>query len=549
MNDAGMASPNRTERALRSAVCRFACIAIFFGLLSGPLIGAGRARAQVVPGAFPFQGLLLDAAGQPVTDTVDLEFALFPVISGGTALWSESHPGVLAVDGVYSVNLGSVVPIDAGILSGGAVFLEIEVEGETLAPRQQLLSVPYARVAETAERVGGVPTLFLEQMIAGFAFDGGLPANDDPLEGTEDLDGDGQPNFLDADNDGDGFLDSQEVQAGSGVNLVTPGVVTVTPTSVSSFANTAFTVTGQNLAPLQSVQLGSQFVTPTSATATSLTFSAAPTNESPSVRVRVSLTNGEFGESPPITIATIPPTITAFNPVFLASGQATLLTITGTELVPGTRVEIGALDLTPNAATGTSLTVSIPALPDGNYALRVVHPNGLSASRTIYAASGTNAKLVFVTQGTWTGNLGGVAGADAKCQAEATAASVPGTFRAWISTASTSPAQRFSQTAGPYLLADGTLLATSWADLTDGTLLVPPRVPVAGAALPSFVRVWTGTQFNGTALTATADHCSGWTSTSGTGRQGYAHVASAWSDVFPSQSCGQTDVRLYCFQD
>ena len=80
---AGMPDPMCIEGVLRGAARRFAYLAIFVGLLSLPLLGSVPARAQQVPGAFPFQGLLLDAAGQPVTDTVDLEFALFPAISGG----------------------------------------------------------------------------------------------------------------------------------------------------------------------------------------------------------------------------------------------------------------------------------------------------------------------------------------------------------------------------------------------------------------------------------------------------------------------------------
>ena len=153
--------------------------------------------SAAVPSAVPFQGLLLDTAGQPVTDNVDLDFALFAGLSGGTALWSESHLGVAVTDGVYSADLGSTTPIDAAVLAAGPVFLEIKVEGETLVPRQQLLAVPYARVAETVERVGDYSSLYLEQILAGVSFDGGLPENNDPLEGTGDLDGDGRPNFLD----------------------------------------------------------------------------------------------------------------------------------------------------------------------------------------------------------------------------------------------------------------------------------------------------------------------------------------------------------------
>src|SRR5207248_2675590 len=42
-------------------------------------------------------------------------------------------------------------------------------------------------------------------------------------------------------------------------------------------------------------------------------------------------------------------------------------------------------------------------------------------------------KRVFVTSVMYDGNLGGLAGADAKCQARATAASLSGTYKAWLS--------------------------------------------------------------------------------------------------------------------
>ena len=60
------------------------------------------------------------------------------------------------------------------------------------------------------------------------------------------------------------------------------------------------------------------------------------------------------------------------------------------------------------------------------------------------------------------GDLGGLAGADAKCQARAMAAGLTGTFRAWLSDATNSPSSRFPQDAGPYLLVNGGLVANNW---------------------------------------------------------------------------------------
>ncbi|MHA1529067.1 MAG: hypothetical protein ACTSVG_08600, partial [Alphaproteobacteria bacterium] len=70
-----------------------------------------------------------------------------------------------------------------------------------------------------------------------------------------------------------------------------------------------------------------------------------------------------------------------------------------------------------------------------------------------------NGKTVFVTSASFNGTLGGLTGADAKCQAEADgpASIVPsGTYLAWLSDGTDSPNTRFTKTAHPYLLPDGT---------------------------------------------------------------------------------------------
>ena len=84
------------------------------------------------------------------------------------------------------------------------------------------------------------------------------------------------------------------------------------------------------------------------------------------------------------------------------------------------------------------------------------------------------------------GNLGGLAGADAICQARAEAAgslAAPGTYLAWLSDAGggvdppVSPSTRFIQASVPYRLVNGTIVAASWSDLVDGSWRRPSRSP------------------------------------------------------------------------
>lgn len=540
-------SPSSNGDAPRRSL-RFAWILLLLAILV-PLANAAPARAAV-PSAVPFQGLLLDPAGQPVTDQVDLDFALFGGLSGGTALWSETHLGVAVTDGVYSVDLGATTPIDAAILAAGPVFLEIRVDGETLVPRQQLLAVPYARVAETVESVGGFSTLYLEQMIEDYSFDGGLPPNTDPREGTGDADGDGKANFLDADNDDDFIPDANEVVAGSDVNRTTPRLLTVTPSSVTSYVPNVLTLTGTNLSTLQSVQFGSETPTPTDVTPTSFKIEVTPNHLAATRVVVATLANGESGQSGPVATTNLAPTIASVTPSGLIELQATQVVIAGTNFVPGTTVAAAGIALTPSSMTPTSITVTIPPRPVGQTSLVVTHPNGLSASTSLLVGTSNEEITVFLTQTLFPGgNLGGLSGADAVCQAEADAASLPGTYRAWLSDSATDAGLRVGISVGAYVMPNGVRIANSWADLTDLSLITGINVLANGTVVPSpGSRVWTGTRTDGTRYGTTSENCSDWTSNGGTGRSGLSHQQNVWSDFAPSVPCSSTGVRLYCFE-
>jgi hypothetical protein len=70
-----------------------------------------------------------------------------------------------------------------------------------------------------------------------------------------------------------------------------------------------------------------------------------------------------------------------------------------------------------------------------------------SEQRRLTGACASPPKRVFVSGSKWNGNLGGLAGADAKCQQAADAAGLGGTFRAWISDDATSASSRLTHSA------------------------------------------------------------------------------------------------------
>lgn len=157
----------------------------------------------------------------------------------------------------------------------------------------------------------------------------------------------------------------------------------------------------------------------------------------------------------------------------------------------------------------------------------------------------------FVTAATWTGNLGGVAGADQKCKDAAIAANLGGSgiWVAWISingAAAVSAVDRLTST-GPWQMVDGTVIATDKADLTDGQLAAALRRDekneVVGAAND---RTWTGTRADGT---PGQNDCAKWTAGNGqnAGTVGEANQANGnWSNLGP-ETCNN-DNRLYCFE-
>ena len=142
----------------------------------GPVLGLFLALTPLsgfaeVPHDMAYQGRLTDAVGAPLAGPVNLKVGIFDVLSGGTALYTEDHVGVvLDNNGAFTVRLGTgslkVGTFNPALFSGVNRYLEVVVDDETLAPRQPLASVPYALVAEVAEDVVVNPASNIGTVIA-----------------------------------------------------------------------------------------------------------------------------------------------------------------------------------------------------------------------------------------------------------------------------------------------------------------------------------------------------------------------------------------------
>ena len=134
----------------------------------------------VVPQAFAvapeniltYQGRVLDTNGTPVTDaTIPIKFFLYDTAAGGVCVWSNSSstcdgdtPGLTVsksvplTTGLFTQNLGDIGDTFAAIpddvfANDASLYLEVDINGETLSPRKLMTAVPYALNAQSLDGI------------------------------------------------------------------------------------------------------------------------------------------------------------------------------------------------------------------------------------------------------------------------------------------------------------------------------------------------------------------------------------------------------------
>lgn len=163
---------------------------------------------------------------------------------------------------------------------------------------------------------------------------------------------------------------------------------------------------------------------------------------------------------------------------------------------------------------------------------------GMNASPVVKLSYTIN-NIVFVTSTADTGNLGGLAGADAICAARAAAAGLPGNYRAFLSTSSVNAIDRLTGARG-WVRVDGRPFADSAADVASGRILYPPRIDELGAD--------TGAQTTYAKTGSTGLLCVDWTSESTLDNQmmGFADGGTQIWLSYAYTSCSVPS-RQYCF--
>lgn len=178
-------------------------------------------------------------------------------------------------------------------------------------------------------------------------------------------------------------------------------------------------------------------------------------------------------------------------------------------------------------------------------------------------------KTVFVTSERYTGNLGGLTGADQKCNALAAGASLSGTYKAWLSTPEASPDSRFVKSAVPYVTVNDRVVADDWLDLIGSSVYI--TTSETGVLIDIFSgRAWTGTKPSGEPEKDIGNFCAGpggaWSSSNVFDQAAWGVPVGAdfWSTAAPAgvwTLCDNVDIgcvpqaapcsyfgHLYCFE-
>jgi hypothetical protein len=154
-----------------------------------------------------------------------------------------------------------------------------------------------------------------------------------------------------------------------------------------------------------------------------------------------------------------------------------------------------------------------------------------------------NPRLMFTSSALFDGNLGGLAGADAKCVSLATAANLANAsgFRAWISATSVNAIDRFVADARPIAAVSLAKIANSLEDLRLGSLVRAPNQDEHGNVILE-VLAWTGTAIGGVYF---GQACGDWTNATDRTMAGNPFATTSQWSTASVQPCAAAQ-HLYC---
>ncbi|MGB3093414.1 MAG: hypothetical protein WBC42_09415, partial [Candidatus Zixiibacteriota bacterium] len=114
--------------------------------------------SAAVPNMIYYQGQLTDALGAPLDTVINMTFTIYDDSSTGAAVWwSETQPGIVVSNGLFTVLLGSAggAIVDT-VFRGDFRWLGIQIASDPeITPRTRLVTVPYAHRVSTVDGASG----------------------------------------------------------------------------------------------------------------------------------------------------------------------------------------------------------------------------------------------------------------------------------------------------------------------------------------------------------------------------------------------------------
>jgi uncharacterized coiled-coil protein SlyX len=134
-------------------------ITVFILALGVASIGFTSTATAQTPVEVPVQGLLTDAEGNALDETVSATFRIYQDDASSPPVW-ESTVDVAVDQGLFEVYLGANEELDAQIFHANpAAQMSIQIEGDEESPRMSLGAVPSAAHAVTATTADDAQTL------------------------------------------------------------------------------------------------------------------------------------------------------------------------------------------------------------------------------------------------------------------------------------------------------------------------------------------------------------------------------------------------------
>ncbi|MDD3021467.1 MAG: hypothetical protein PHX61_10910, partial [Alphaproteobacteria bacterium] len=249
----------------------------------------------------------------------------------------------------------------------------------------------------------------------------------------------------------------------------------------------------------------------------------------------------------------------------MSTGATTTLSVTSTGGDPKFKVNGGAEVTSATVTNGDSVVFLMDAPATGNSFNKMTITAGTMTSYwRVWTGdtTGTKIKRVFVRNAANNGDMGGVVGADTRCQSSATTAGLGGTWKAILSETSENSwaVNRVGYDWSELQLVDGTtvIYAPSLWETATQSLLNPINRNENGSLLTAR-RVWSATKDDGKPVNTSATsnlHCQNWSSSaySNQGGQkvlGYSGTTGAsWIyGSFQDYSCyDNTNYSLFCIE-